>query len=48
VIFTLLIVSCKKVGKEYVVAMNKWKTMTDMVISRQNLLDLSQYCRCFI
>jgi phosphoribosylformimino-5-aminoimidazole carboxamide ribotide isomerase len=37
--------SCKKLDNEHVVAMNKWQTLTDMVISKGNLIDLSQYCR---
>ena len=40
--------SCKKIGNEYVVAMDKWKTLTDMKLNKGNLDLLSEYCRYYI
>jgi phosphoribosylformimino-5-aminoimidazole carboxamide ribotide isomerase len=36
------------VGNQWVVAMNKWQTLTDMTLSKQVLDSLSEYCSEFL
>lgn len=40
--------SCKTVGNQWVVAMNKWQTLTDMVLSQDVLSQLSEFCSEFL
>ncbi|KAI8990822.1 hypothetical protein BDF20DRAFT_903819 [Mycotypha africana] len=41
-------VSCRRKGDKWVVAMNKWQTMTDMEVNKDTLDMLSQYCSEFL
>ncbi|ORX45134.1 Phosphoribosylformimino-5-aminoimidazole carboxamide ribotide isomerase [Piromyces finnis] len=41
-------VSCKRVGDKWIVAMNKWQTLTDMEVCKETLDMLSQYCSEFL
>ncbi|KAF9586545.1 Enzyme that catalyzes the fourth step in the histidine pathway [Lunasporangiospora selenospora] len=41
-------VSCRRRGDEWVVAMDKWQTMTDMKVSRESLELLAEYCSEFL
>jgi phosphoribosylformimino-5-aminoimidazole carboxamide ribotide isomerase len=40
--------SCRKVGEDYIVAMNKWQTLTDMVLNKQTFEMLSLHCSEFL
>lgn len=37
--------SCRKRSDKWIVAMNKWQTMTDMEVNKETLDMLSEYCR---
>ncbi|KAI9027422.1 hypothetical protein CLU79DRAFT_697429 [Phycomyces nitens] len=41
-------VSCRKKNEKWVVAMNKWQTMTDMEVNKDTLDMLSEYCSEFL
>jgi phosphoribosylformimino-5-aminoimidazole carboxamide ribotide isomerase len=41
-------VSCRKRGSEWIVAMDKWQTMTDMKVNKESLDILTQYCSEFL
>ncbi|CAO3660078.1 unnamed protein product [Umbelopsis vinacea] len=41
-------VSCRRKGTKWIVAMNKWQTMTDMEVNKDTLDLLSQYCSEFL
>ncbi|KAI8079977.1 uncharacterized protein BX664DRAFT_341946 [Halteromyces radiatus] len=41
-------VSCRRVENKWVVAMNKWQTMTDMTVNEETLNMLSKYCSEFL
>lgn len=41
-------VSCKKVNDKWIVAMNKWQTLTDMEVNKETLTMLSKYCSEFL
>ncbi|KAJ3308657.1 Enzyme that catalyzes the fourth step in the histidine pathway [Blyttiomyces sp. JEL0837] len=41
-------VSCKAVGYKWVVAMNKWQTLTDMEVNQESITLLEQYCSEFL
>ncbi|KAF9363809.1 Enzyme that catalyzes the fourth step in the histidine pathway [Mortierella sp. NVP85] len=41
-------VSCKKVGSEWIVAMDKWQTLTDMKVNKDSLDMLAEYCSEFL
>ena len=41
-------VSCRKRGSEWIVAMDKWQTMTDMKVSKESLDVLAKYCSEFL
>ncbi|KAF8984949.1 Enzyme that catalyzes the fourth step in the histidine pathway [Entomortierella lignicola] len=41
-------VSCRKRGSEWIVAMDKWQTITDMKVNKESLDLLSQYCSEFL
>ncbi|KAF9119148.1 Enzyme that catalyzes the fourth step in the histidine pathway [Mortierella sp. 14UC] len=41
-------VSCRKRGSEWVVAMDKWQTMTDMKVNKESLDILAKYCSEFL
>ncbi|KAJ3161601.1 Enzyme that catalyzes the fourth step in the histidine pathway [Geranomyces variabilis] len=41
-------VSCKRVGDRWVVAMDKWQTLTDMEVTRETLHMLAEYCSEFL
>ncbi|CAO3593591.1 unnamed protein product [Absidia cylindrospora] len=41
-------VSCRRSENQWVVAMNKWQTMTDMVVNKESLDMLSEYCSEFL
>lgn len=41
-------VSCKKVGSEWIVAMDKWQTLTDMKVNKESLDMLAEYCSEFL
>ncbi|CAM0137412.1 Enzyme that catalyzes the fourth step in the histidine pathway [Umbelopsis sp. WA50703] len=41
-------VSCKRKDNKWIVAMNKWQTMTDMEVNKESLNLLSQYCSEFL
>ncbi|KAG9067951.1 Enzyme that catalyzes the fourth step in the histidine pathway [Linnemannia hyalina] len=41
-------VSCRKRGTEWIVAMDKWQTMTDMKVNKESLDILTQYCSEFL
>lgn len=40
--------SCRKRGTEWIVAMNKWQTLTDMKMSQEWLSRLSESCSEFL
>lgn len=40
--------SCRKSGSNWVVAMNRWQTLTDMVLSKETFDMLSNYCSEFL
>ena len=40
--------SCKRVGSEWIVAMNKWQTLTNLKLSKETLITLSCYCSEFL
>ncbi|KAJ1962510.1 hypothetical protein GGI12_002608 [Dipsacomyces acuminosporus] len=40
--------SCRRRGEGWVVAMNKWQTMTDMQIKEETLKELALYCSEFL
>ncbi|KAH8552986.1 hypothetical protein BGW37DRAFT_487959 [Umbelopsis sp. PMI_123] len=41
-------VSCRRKENKWVVAMNKWQTMTDMEVNKETLDMLAQYCSEFL
>ncbi|KAI9312118.1 hypothetical protein BX666DRAFT_1988965 [Dichotomocladium elegans] len=41
-------VSCRKRDTKWIVAMNKWQTMTDMEVNQETLAMLSEYCSEFL
>ncbi|KAI8329923.1 hypothetical protein BC941DRAFT_441617 [Chlamydoabsidia padenii] len=41
-------VSCRRSGNQWVVAMNKWQTLTDMVVNKETLDMLSEFCSEFL
>ncbi|KAI9304071.1 Phosphoribosylformimino-5-aminoimidazole carboxamide ribotide isomerase [Cunninghamella echinulata] len=41
-------VSCRKRENQWIVAMNKWQTLTDMVVNKETLDMLSEYCSEFL
>ncbi|KAF9181493.1 Enzyme that catalyzes the fourth step in the histidine pathway [Haplosporangium sp. Z 767] len=41
-------VSCRRRGSEWVVAMDKWQTMTDMKVNKESLDMLAEYCSEFL
>ncbi|KAI8988750.1 hypothetical protein BDB01DRAFT_567024 [Pilobolus umbonatus] len=41
-------VSCRKRNNKWIVAMNKWQTMTDMEVNKDTLDMLSKYCSEFL
>ncbi|KAI9136367.1 Phosphoribosylformimino-5-aminoimidazole carboxamide ribotide isomerase [Paraphysoderma sedebokerense] len=41
-------VSCRRRGDRWIVAMNKWQTLTDMEVNKDSLNLLSQYCSEFL
>ncbi|KIO31041.1 hypothetical protein M407DRAFT_141375 [Tulasnella calospora MUT 4182] len=41
-------VSCRRVNEKWVVAMNKWQTLTDMEVNEESLDLLSKYCSEFL
>ncbi|KAG0177129.1 Enzyme that catalyzes the fourth step in the histidine pathway, partial [Apophysomyces sp. BC1034] len=41
-------VSCRRRDDKWVVAMNKWQTMTDMEVTQETLNMLSEYCSEFL
>ncbi|KAI9284820.1 Phosphoribosylformimino-5-aminoimidazole carboxamide ribotide isomerase [Umbelopsis sp. AD052] len=41
-------VSCRRKDDKWIVAMNKWQTMTDMEVNKETLDMLSQYCSEFL
>ncbi|GAB5589712.1 Enzyme that catalyzes the fourth step in the histidine pathway [Umbelopsis nana] len=41
-------VSCRRKDNKWIVAMNKWQTMTDMEVNKETLDLLSQYCSEFL
>lgn len=41
-------VSCRKRGSEWIVAMDKWQTMTDMKVNKESLDILATYCSEFL
>ncbi|KAH8830887.1 Phosphoribosylformimino-5-aminoimidazole carboxamide ribotide isomerase [Flagelloscypha sp. PMI_526] len=41
-------VSCRKKENTWIVAMNKWQTLTDMVVNQASLDLLSEYCSEFL
>ncbi|PHZ10306.1 Phosphoribosylformimino-5-aminoimidazole carboxamide ribotide isomerase [Rhizopus microsporus ATCC 52813] len=41
-------VSCRRKDDKWIVAMNKWQTMTDMEVNKESLDVLSQYCSEFL
>jgi phosphoribosylformimino-5-aminoimidazole carboxamide ribotide isomerase len=40
--------SCRRRGDEWIVAMNKWQTLTDTKVSKATLDELSEYCSEFL
>lgn len=40
--------SCRRRGNQWIVAMDRWQTMTDMAVDRASLEMLSQYCSEFL
>jgi len=41
-------VSCRRRGSEWIVAMDKWQTMTDMKVNKESLDVLAEYCSEFL
>lgn len=41
-------VSCRRRGSEWIVAMDKWQTMTDMKVGQESLSLLAEYCSEFL
>ncbi|KAI9264859.1 Phosphoribosylformimino-5-aminoimidazole carboxamide ribotide isomerase [Phascolomyces articulosus] len=41
-------VSCRRRDNKWIVAMNKWQTMTDMEVNKESLDMLSEYCSEFL
>ncbi|KAI8362298.1 Phosphoribosylformimino-5-aminoimidazole carboxamide ribotide isomerase [Mortierella sp. GBAus27b] len=41
-------VSCRKKDSEWIVAMDKWQTMTDMKVNKESLDILAEYCSEFL
>ncbi|CDS11408.1 hypothetical protein LRAMOSA03671 [Lichtheimia ramosa] len=41
-------VSCRRRDNKWIVAMNKWQTMTDMEVNQETLTMLSEYCSEFL
>ncbi|CAO3640818.1 unnamed protein product [Cunninghamella blakesleeana] len=41
-------VSCRRRENQWIVAMNKWQTLTDMVVNKETLDMLSEYCSEFL
>lgn len=41
----LSLISCRKKNDKWIVAMDKWQTMTDMEVNKDTLDMLSEYCR---
>jgi phosphoribosylformimino-5-aminoimidazole carboxamide ribotide isomerase len=41
-------VSCRRRGSEWIVAMDKWQTMTDMKVNKESLAILAEYCSEFL
>ncbi|KAH9943377.1 Phosphoribosylformimino-5-aminoimidazole carboxamide ribotide isomerase [Epithele typhae] len=41
-------VSCRRRGDKWLVAMNKWQTITDMEVGKESLAMLSEYCSEFL
>ncbi|KAI8370536.1 uncharacterized protein BYT42DRAFT_548785 [Radiomyces spectabilis] len=41
-------VSCRRRDNKWIVAMNKWQTMTDMEVNKETLAMLSEYCSEFL
>ena len=39
-------ISCRRRGSDWVVAMNRWQDLTDMVLSKDALDLVSSHCRC--
>ncbi|ORX39740.1 histidine biosynthesis enzyme 1--5-imidazole-4-carboxamide isomerase [Kockovaella imperatae] len=37
-------ISCRRRDKEWIVAMNGWKTLTDMKVNRENIQQIEEYC----
>ncbi len=44
----VLDVSCRRVGNAYVVATDRWQTLTDLTISPQVLTQLAEFCSEFL
>ena len=44
----VLDVSCSRIGKEYVVAADRWQTFTDLTLRPETLADLARYCSEFL
>ena len=40
----VLDLSCKTLNDSWIVAMNRWQTLTDLTITKESLTHLSQYC----
>ncbi|KAG0264056.1 Enzyme that catalyzes the fourth step in the histidine pathway [Actinomortierella ambigua] len=41
-------VSCRKRGSEWIIAMDKWQTLTDMTVNKESLDLLANYCSEFL
>ncbi|KAI8071225.1 Phosphoribosylformimino-5-aminoimidazole carboxamide ribotide isomerase [Gongronella butleri] len=41
-------ISCRRQGSQWIVAMNKWQTLTDMTVTKETLEMLSKYCSEFL
>ncbi|KAI1312602.1 Enzyme that catalyzes the fourth step in the histidine pathway [Mortierella claussenii] len=41
-------VSCRKRGSDWIVAMDKWQTMTNMTVNKESLDILAEYCSEFL
>ena len=44
----VLDLSCRKLGDEYVVMMDRWQTYTDLLVNAETLLELSKSCAEFL
>ncbi|KAL8718780.1 MAG: hypothetical protein Q9225_004126 [Loekoesia sp. 1 TL-2023] len=40
--------SCRRVGDKWMVAMNKWQTLTDMEVNQETIRSLEPYCSEFL